>query len=216
MKKILCVIAVILGLSVSAFGEERDYNLKALSTFISCFTETGLVNFDMKADDDDDDEGDIDHLGDPDNAGMLVRFGVLHNIIRNYDATVRNCSDEDCSYGPLVMDSSTVAATVRNYFALALSDEELSEDDSDFFSFDDEDRCYHFAKENFNEVIDHRLYHAEVHGVSEEGDYLSVTGDIFDTWEPEYRPGTFVATVWEVGGGWVILDMKTDFTGAKR
>ena len=79
MKKVLCVLIVMVVFSGAAFGASSS-ELKRMSTFLSNFTELGMMNF--YADD----------LSD----GELARFGIWHNYVNNYKTRVKYCPNENC------------------------------------------------------------------------------------------------------------------------
>ena len=77
--------------------------LKLMSTFLSNFTELGFMNFDVQTGGDDD----LLHLGDPSNPD-LIRFGIWHNYLNNYENRIRPCPVKDCEHGSLVIDAKFV------------------------------------------------------------------------------------------------------------
>ena len=117
MKKVLI-------LCMCAFGASRQ-ELKRMSVFLSNFTEADMFNFDIRAepyDGEDERVGTIPvHLGMPENAHELIRFGIVHNLINNYKSRIRKCTDPDCESGALTIDRKFVVESVRKYFGLELT-----------------------------------------------------------------------------------------------
>ena len=222
MRKILCVIVLVLALAEAAFPASKA-ELKKMSVFLSNFTEAGFFNFDMKADfDDDEDEQEGEpktHLGIPANVTELVRFGIIHNYINNYKSRIRKCTDRKCEAGPLTIEAKFVNESVRKYFGVDLARKDLSpidEDPSAAFSFDG--KLYHFDPDSFREPGNDKVYYADVQGVTKRaGGNLMFAGDIYNSKQITDRPGIFAATVKPSGNSWVIVDMTTDWvTNAGR
>ncbi len=212
MRKILCVIAVILCMSGSAMGASKD-ELQRLSVFMSSFTEAGLFNFDIRSEFDEGEnyraDGNRLHLGMPENADELIRFGIIHNLNNNYKARIKKCRDPRCESGPLTIEKRFVADTVRRFFGLALTEKDfaaISDNPSVAFAYDGE--LFHFAEDSFKEPGINTVYHAEVLDV-DVGRYISLEGEIYNSQRPSLRPGTFSAFVRRGGGGWQIISMST-------
>ena len=216
MRKILCVIVLVLALAGAAFGASKA-DMKRMSVFISNFTEAGMFNFDMKADFDDDEdqqEGEPKtHLGMPANVTELVRFGIIHNYINNYKSRIRKCSDKKCESGPLTIEAKFVNESVRKYFGVDLAKKDLSfidEDQTVAFSFDG--KLWHFDADSFREPGNDTVYYADVQGVTQRaGGNLMFAGEIYNSKKITDRPGMFAATVKPSGKSWVIVDMTTDW-----
>lgn len=193
-----------------------------MSDFLSSFTETGLFNFDMKADfagDDDDEYGEPKvHLGMRENINTLVNFGIMHNLIHNR-RSVKECHDPDCESGPLKLEAKYVTESVRKYFGVDLTKKKLmtiDEDPSVVFTYDG--KFFHFSEDSFHEPGETKVYYADVQGVTQEaGGNLGFAGDIYNSREITDRPGMFAATVRPSGNSWIIVDMTTDWvTNAGR
>lgn len=119
--------------------------MKRLGLFISNFTETGLFNFDIRAENTDDG---LLHLGMPENVTELARFGIIHNYINN-ESRIRKCRDKNCESGPLVIDKKFVAESVSKYFGLELEAMDLDaivDDVTAEFLYDG--RLFHFDPES--------------------------------------------------------------------
>ena len=236
MKKFLRVtvgVLLILAFCGAAFAAGQTVKpgkseLKRMSVFISNFTEAGLFNFDLTADEADEGGDEFEepklHLGNPANVTELVRFGILHNLINNRKTRIGKCQNPNCESGPLTIDKKFVEESVKKYFDIDLAKKDLryidpEENPSVVFSFDG--KLFHFDEDSFREPDNDTVYYADVLGVIKEGEYLSFAGDIYNSKKKTDRPGMFAATVkpykWQGKDTWVIIDMTTDWvTNAGR
>ena len=208
----LCALCAMM-FSGAAFGASRQ-DMKRLGVFISNFTETGLFNFDIRAENTDDDDG-LLHLGMPENVTELARFGIIHNFINN-KSRIKKCRDRNCESGPLVIDKKYVAESVSKYFGLELDAMDLSvidEDSSAVFSYDG--RQFHFAADSFRDPGNYAVYYAEVQDVDSEGRYTAVSGYVYDSKRTTNERGTFSAMVipskWQGKDSWLIISMSTEW-----
>ena len=208
----LCALCAMM-FSGAAFGASRQ-DMKRLGMFISNFTETGLFNFDIRAENTDDDDG-LLHLGMPENVTELARFGIIHNFINN-KSRIKKCRDRNCESGPLVIDKKYVAESVSKYFGLELDAMDLSvidEDSSAVFSYDG--RQFHFAADSFRDPGNDAVYYAEVQDVDSEGRYTAVSGYVYDSKRTTNERGTFSAMVipskWQGKDSWLIISMSTEW-----
>ncbi len=174
--------------------------LKKMSTFVSNFTELGFMNFDLKKDGNDD----VLHLGDPSSAD-LIRFGIWHNYLNNYENRIRPCPVKDCEHGSLVIDAKSVAESVKKYFDIDLTHRSVDQSDPPYY-FDG--KLYHFEGADGEAV-----YHAEVKQAMQEDGVIRMTGDMYNADDREDRPWTFEATARPCRRDgkktWTILSMKT-------
>ena len=211
MKKFLLVIAVIFCFAGSAPGASKE-ELQRLSTFMSSFTEAGLFNFDIRSEFDEGEnyraDGNNLHLGMPENADELIRFGIVNNLNHN-NTRIKKCRDPRCESGALTIEKRFVADTVRRFFGLLLTDKDfdsISDNPSVAFAYDGE--LFHFDADSFKEPGLNTVYYAEVLDV-DVGRYISLAGEIYNSQRPSLRPGTFSAFVRRGGGGWQIISMST-------
>ena len=212
MRRFICVIAVVLVLAGTSYGAGRqDY--KKLSVFLSNFTEAGYFNFDIRAENSDDG---LTHLGMPENAVELVRFGIIHNFINNYKSRIKKCRDKNCESGPLTIDKKFVAESVRKYFGLELKERDfLSAADNTTAEFSYDGKLLHFDAESFREPGNDAVYYAEVEDVDSTGRYTAVSGYVYDSKRTTKERGTFSAMVipskWQGKSSWLIISMATDW-----
>ena len=208
---ILCMLCVLAGTSYGA--GRQDY--KKLSVFLSNFTEAGYFNFDIRAENSDDDEG-LTHLGMPENVTELARFGIVHNLINNYKSRIKKCRDKNCESGPLTIDKKFVAESVRKYFGLDINTMDLdSIADNPAAEFSYDGRLFHFDAESFRELGNNAVYYAEVEDVDSTGRYTAVSGYVYDSKRTTKERGTFSAMVipstWQGKSSWLIISMATDW-----
>ena len=200
--------------SGAAFGASRK-QMKSLSVFLSNFTEAGLFNFDIRAENSDDDDG-LLHLGMPENVTELVRFGIVHNLINNSKTRIRKCRIKNCESGSLTIERKYVAESVRKYFGLELDAMDLSvidEDTSAVFSYDG--KLFHFAADSFRDPGNDAVYYAEVQDVDSGERYTAVSGYVYDSKRTTNERGTFSAMVipskWQGKDSWLIIRMSTEW-----
>ncbi|MBQ9404872.1 MAG: hypothetical protein IJU15_07800, partial [Synergistaceae bacterium] len=84
-RKIFTALILVVVALFSMGAAKQSDEVKRMGIFISNFTEQGLYNFDIEEDGDEN----MLHLGNPDNAGDLIRFGIAHNIINNPKSTLK-------------------------------------------------------------------------------------------------------------------------------
>lgn len=185
MKKVLCVSALLLLLSASAFGASRQ-ELKRMSTFLSNFTELGMYNIN------------VDTIPEKD----LVHFGIWHNYINNYKSRIKPCPrGSRCSYGDVVISSSYVEESVEKFFDLEL--EHQSTDNEHY-----DGKYYHFYAAD-GEIP----YYADVQEVSRKGSVITLRGELYNAEDEDERPARFTARVkpyrWKGEDRWALLTLTT-------
>ena len=200
--------------SGAAFGASKK-EMKSLSVFLSNFTEAGFFNFDIRADNSDDDDG-LAHLGMPENVTELVRFGIVHNLINNYKTRIKKCRIKNCESGPLTIEKKFVAESVRKYFGLELENMDLdSIADNVTAEFSYDGKLFHFAADSFRDPGNDAVYYAEVQDVNSEGRYTAVSGYVYDSKRTTNERGTFSAMVipskWQGKDSWLIISMSTEW-----
>ena len=211
---ILCTLCVMV-LTGTSYGASRQ-EMKKLGVFLSNFTEAGYFNFDIRAENSNDDNDGLAHLGMPENVTELARFGIVHNLINNYKTRIKKCRDRNCESGPLTIEKKYVSESVRKYFGLDLDAMDLdyiADDVTAEFSYDG--RLFHFDAESFREPGNEAVYYAEVEDVDSTGRYTAVSGYVYDTKKTTKERGTFSAMVipsmWQGKSSWLIIRMTTDW-----
>ncbi len=175
--------------------------LKLMSTFVSNFTELGLMNFDIKKGS----SGKVRHLGgDPSNPELIL-FGIMHNYVNNFESRIKPCPTQGCVHGPRVIDAKYVVESVKKYFDINLKNPRVKQSDQPYY-FDG--KLYHFADTDGEFV-----YYAEVKQATQKGGIVRMTGDIYNADDKNDRPFTFVATAkpykWNGKDTWAILSLRT-------
>lgn len=207
-KSALLVIGLVAGFLVigsagAAMGEEKGQaarlrpdaaQLKLMSTFLSNFTELGFLNFETK------------ELS-ADNSPDLIRFGVWHNYVNNYQSRIKNCRIKDCQWGTLTIDGPKVAESVKKYFGLDVKLISVTESDPPYYY---DGKLYHFAGADGEDV-----YHARVTEVFEESGRIRMTGEVYNADDETDKLGQFeaLAKSHQYGGKdtWAILSLKTKY-----
>ncbi len=201
---ILCcaVLWLMLCAVTAAFGASKS-EMKRMSVFLSNFTECGLMNFDIKQGDEDDEE--TIHFGS-NNAGLLA-FGIRHNAINNRKLIKKTKLTVNNIVYDRSVSSKAVAASVRRYFDLPVN----NEDAIDQYGQESPYRkgMYYFRAASGEEVL-----YADVQEVSQEGRVIIMTGEIYNADDETDRRGTFVATAkphkWKGKNTWAVLSMQTE------
>lgn len=172
IKKLRLLPIILAACSISACATDKSEKLdikpdelKRMSTFVSNFTEVGLMDFNIETIEPTD----------------LLQFGIWHNYKNNYKSRIAQCKIPDCKYGMLVIDGKYIAESIKKYFDIDFVN---SNDNLDGGHYDGE--FYHFDGAD-GDV----LTQARVREVSGEGKgLLKMTGDIYsigndgetDTW----------------------------------
>ncbi len=186
--------------AVNVQAATSQAQLKKMSIFLSNFTELGFLNFDVNEDGADDKL----HLGDP-SSPELIRFGIWHNYVNNYKSRIKPCPTKGCEHGSLVIDAKYVGESVKKYFDINLKHHSVDQSQPPYY-FDG--KRYHFEGADGEAV-----YYAEVKNVSQEGDVLRMTGDIYNIEDKNDRPSTFEAIAkpykWNGKNTWAILSLTT-------
>ncbi|MBQ4418442.1 MAG: hypothetical protein II870_02305 [Synergistaceae bacterium] len=207
MKKFLLALVLFFALSAAAFAATSQKELDRMGIFISNFTEVGMFEFDL------DEYGDDTaiHLGDPNNFGEFLYFGIMHAYI-NAPKSIKKCRDKTCEYGDLTVDSKTVINAVKKYFDVEIKPQsDLNRTPAIYYN--KSDKLYHFEKPELPEPT----YYAQVKNVktSANGKIITMTGDIYNFNKKSERPATFTATAkphkWQGKNTWAILSLTTEW-----
>ncbi len=190
-------------------GVQNSYaasELDRMNIFLSNFTEVSMFDFDV----DDGENDEIIHLGNPENVGQLVYFGVAHNFLNNRKSTIKKCTDKNCPY-EFKISKAAVASSVEKYFNLKLGKVKKGELENGI-SFDGKD--FHFdAPVSKDDVI----YYVDIDDVDKEGKFITMTGEIYNVKNKKERPATFTALAmphtWNNKKTWAILEFKVEWKG---
>lgn len=198
------LVVVLAVLSMGAAKESSE--IQRMGIFISNFTEQGLYNFDLEEDGDEN----ILHLGNPDNVGDLIRFGIAHNIINNPKSTLKKCTRKNCEYGPNIMSAKDVSRAVEKYFAIPDLEHQSVMGYSPEAYFDGKN--YHFNPKQWGED---KIYYAEVQEVSRGKRVITMEGELYNLKRKSERPAFFRATAkpykWAGKNTWSILSLKVNW-----
>lgn len=186
MKKTLCALIVMMIFSGAAFGASSS-ELKRMSTFVSNFTELGMMNFH------------VDDLSDSE----LADFGIWHNYRNNFKSRIQHCPKKNCPYGSLIIDKSYVAESVKKYFDREIDHQSASDSYGHY-----DGRVYHFEGADGESAFYARVYEAE-----KQGNIIIMRGE---TYEPEHgsEGSTFTARAkpYKYNGKntWAIVSLVVD------
>ena len=186
MRKVFYALVLAALVCSPVFGASRT-EMARMGTFISNFTELGMYNIDI----------------DSVTTEELVRFGVWHNYVNNFNSRIKRCPKKNCPYGGLIIDKKYVAEAVEKYF-----DIEIDHDSTDNEHFDS--KVYHF-----DAADGETRYYADVNEVSRKGNTITMRGEIYSAEDEDDRPGTFIARAkpYKFNGKstWSILSLKTNW-----
>ncbi len=206
-KVFTALLLVVIALFSMGAAKQSD-EVKRMGIFISNFTEQGLYNFDLEEDGDEN----ILHLGNPDNVGDLIRFGIAHNIINSPKSTLKKCNRKNCEYGPNMMSAKDVSRAIEKYFAIDDIEHQSVMGYSPEAYFDAKGKNYHFNAKSWGED---KIYYAEVQEVSKEGRVITMEGELYNLKKKSEKPAYFIATAkpykWEGKNTWSILSLKVDW-----
>jgi hypothetical protein len=165
--------------------------LKAMSTFVSNFTEQNMFDFN---------EASI-------SLDEIIEFAVRHNYINNYKSRIQRCRVKDCPYGALAIDPKWVAETAQKYFAYKVKHKSC-EGASPVIHYDG--KLYHFDGADGEATYYARVDRAEPDGSGR----IVMTGEIYNVEDESDVFGTFTAEAkpHKFGGKdtWAILSMTTE------
>ena len=203
----LLVTIALFSLASSSFAASKDDDeFHRMGIFISNFTEQGFYNFDLEEDGDDS----ILHLGNPDTAGYLIRFGIAHNIINNPKSTLKKCRRKNCKYGPNIMAADDVLRPVRKYFAINDIEHQSIMGYAPEAHFDGDN--YHFDSKQWGED---KIYYAEVQDVRRRKGIITMEGELYNLKKKSERPAYFTATAkpykWGKKDTWSILSLRVEW-----
>lgn len=185
MKKVLCALIIIFFFGGASFGASSS-ELKKMSTFVSNFTEVGMMNFNA------------DDLSDSE----LADFGIWHNYRNNYKSRIQKCQKKNCPYGSLIIDKSYVAESVKKYFDCEINHQNTSDSYGHY-----DGRVYHFEGAS-GECTLARVYEAE-----KRGNIIIMRGETYDPEHP-VKGSTFTARAkpYKYNGKntWAIVSLVVD------
>jgi hypothetical protein len=191
----LSAVLAVLVMTFPSFAAETKLNvkpaeLKSMSTFLSNFTELGMMDFETaklkRAD--------------------LVHFGIWHNYINNYHSRILPAKDRDREHGDLLIEGKYVSESIKRYFALDFKDHGAVDDDYHPYYYDG--RCYHLYGADGEAAV-----HARVEAVYRDASgRLRMAGEVYyPDGQSEERYGfTALAKPWKYKGKdtWAILSFK--------
>lgn len=176
----------------SAFSSKQ---MKEMSVFLSNFTELGFMNIDTKK------------FLDEAAPGEMIRFGIWHNYVNNFNSRIKQCRTKDCKWGSLTIDGKYVQESLKQYFDYTLKKLPNVEDTVPACHYDG--RQYHFEGADGEAV-----YYACVSTAETSADGLIVMrGELYNAEDRNDILGTFTATArphkWNGRDTWALVSLKT-------
>ena len=102
----VCILALFCASAALAAPGEKQ--IKAMSLFLSNFTELGFM------------EASTEEMAKPENYPDLVRFGVWHNYINNFKSRIERNDAKSQKHGDVRIKASWVEESVLKYFGLKI------------------------------------------------------------------------------------------------
>lgn len=169
--------------------------LKKMGTFLSNFTELGMYDFTTK-----------ELMNSADHAD-IIRFGIWHNYVNNYQNRISNCKIKDCPHGSLTIDPKYVTESIKKYFDVDFKSHKTVDDDRYHYYYDG--KLYHFEGADGEAT-----YFANVKKATKGADgQVTMTGELYYAEDNSEILGTFkaVAKPYKFGGKdtWAIISMKS-------
>jgi len=195
LKKLFCAAALAALIALPA--QAADFSareMKAMSVFLSNFTELGFMDVDAAT------------FLDEKAPGDMIRFGIRHNYVNNYKTCVKNCTAKDCKWGSLVMDGTYVRESLKRYFGYDIKNLPTVEDSDSPYHYDG--RNYHFEGADGEAV-----YYAAVKKAKLSGDGLvHMSGVVYNAEDKEDVLGPFKAMArphtWNGKKTWALVELK--------
>ena len=176
--------------------------MERMSTFLSNFTELGMMNFQAS------------EVLDPQNPGDMIRFGIWHNYINNFKSRVATCTKDGCQWGSLTMDCRYVKDSLKRYFDYNLER---------CVSVENSDPPYHFdgTRYHFEGADGEAVYYAKVRFAEKLADgNIQMQGVVYNADDESSILGTFTALAkphtWQGKSTWAIISMNTEFENDGR
>ena len=170
--------------------------LKLMSTFLSNFTEVGLMFFNTK------------EIASGTHPEKLIRFGIMHNYINNFKSRIKQCGAKGCEWGSLTIEGKFVTESIKKYFDV---------DYTKLASVTESDPPYHYDGKlyHFEGADGEAVYYARVDKALPSGNAVVMTGEIYNSDDKDDKLGSFEAHAkpHKFGGRdtWAILSMETKF-----
>lgn len=194
---ILLFCLVTLLFTESAWAAPSQKQIKAMSLFLSNFTELGFMNVSTE------------EMAQPDSYPDLVNFGVWHNYMNNFKSRIEVNSKKLEKRGDLRIKKRWVEDSVRKYFGLKIKADR---------SVDQSDPPYYFKKGYFYfwGADGEAVYYARVKKASStQKGIWKLSGYIYNADDPQELYGNFNATVKEAMWGkkhtYVMVSMSSEY-----
>ena len=199
--RLVAVFAFVLFFSVfSGTSYAASANqLKLMSTFLSNFTEVGLMFFNTE------------EIASGTHPEKLIRFGIMHNYINNYKSRIKQCGVKGCKWGSLTIEGKFVTESIKKYFDV---------DYTKLGSVTDSDPPYHYDGKlyHFEGADGELVYYARVDKAVPSGKEIIMTGVIYNAEDKDEIHGSFEAVVkpHKFGGRdtWAIIALETKFSAS--
>ena len=198
MKKygILAVCVLALFVTGCAWAAPSDRELKAMSLFLSNFTELGFTDVVTE------------EMVKPDNYPDLVRFGIMHNYVNNFKSRIEANKESAREHGDVRIGASWVEESVLKYFGLNVKADK---------SVDQSDPPYYFDGKyfHFQAADGEAAWHAKVKkATSPQKGVWDLSGSVYNADDPAEILGDFTAfireAVWKNKPHYVMVRLKTE------
>ena len=196
LKKISLILFFMCFMAQPAYAAEFSAkDLKAMSIFVSNFTELGFYDLNAK------------EFLNPDYPNDMVRFGVWHNYVNNFKSRIKPCPTKNCTWGSVVLEGRYVQESLKRYFNYTLKRLPTVEQSDPPYHYDG--KYYHFEGADGEAT-----YYAKVtKAVTQDNGLIKMTGIVYNTEDESDVLGSFTALakphVWKDKKTWALIDLKT-------
>ena len=173
----VCVLALLSAGRLWAAPGEKE--LKAMSVFVSNFTEQGIMDVVTE------------EMAQPDKYPDLVRFGIRHNYINNFKSRIEANKENAREHGDVRIKASWVEESVLKYFGLKIKADRSVEQVYPPYHFDG--TSFHFQAADGEAT-----WHAKVKKASStQKGVWEISGEVYNADDPTDILGGFKAVIKE-------------------
>ena len=174
---VLCILALLS--AGCAWAAPREKELKAMSVFVSNFTEQGIMDVVTE------------EMAQPDKYPDLVRFGIRHNYINNFKSRIETNTKNTREHGDVRIKASWVEESVLKYFGLKIKADKSVEQVYPPYHFDG--TSFHFQAADGEAT-----WHARVKKASNpQKGVWEISGEVYNADDPTDILGGFKAVIKE-------------------
>ena len=192
----VCILALFCASAALAAPGEKQ--IKAMSLFLSNFTELGFM------------EASTEEMAKPENYPDLVRFGVWHNYINNFKSRIERNDAKSQKHGDVRIKASWVEESVLKFFGLKVTADRSVDQSYPPYYFDAAKKAFHFWAADGEAAWYARVKNAE----SPEKGVWNLSGEIYNADDPKELWGDFEAVIresdWKGKPSYVLVSIRSE------